>query len=185
MSNVNDYGESKDDLVLSNRPEGGRCIHIPLYRDSKQIQARQIKKNIFSGQHILSNLYNVKPFLAIHLNIFLFWKIFCCIRWIWSPKRQVFFSESFENFKTNRVRCSLNSESNPCPGSFVGCPSGRGYTLFMIQQTTVSLQTLAARLWQRFEKERKKDLKAQYCPLCFTRSCCCFGFHGIEASIIF
>ena len=28
-------------------------------------------------------------------------------------------------------------------------------------------------------------LKAQYCPLCFTRLCCCFGFHGSEASIVF
>ena len=27
-------------------------------------------------------------------------------------------------------------------------------------------------------------LKAQYWPLCFARLCCCFGFHGNEASIV-
>ena len=28
-------------------------------------------------------------------------------------------------------------------------------------------------------------LKAQYWPLCFARLCCCFGFHGSEASIVY
>ena len=28
-------------------------------------------------------------------------------------------------------------------------------------------------------------LKTRYCPLCFTRLCCCFNFHGSEASIVF
>ena len=30
----------------------------------------------------------------------------------------------------------------------------------------------------------KMLLKAQYWPLCFARLCCCFGFHGSEASIV-
>ena len=28
-------------------------------------------------------------------------------------------------------------------------------------------------------------LKTQYCPLCFTRLCCCLCLHGSEASIVF
>ena len=29
------------------------------------------------------------------------------------------------------------------------------------------------------------SLKAQYWPLCFARLCCCLGFHGSEASIVY
>ena len=46
------------------------------------------------------------------------------------------------------------------------------------------IRTLMAEL-ESISNGRPLTLKTQYCPLCFTCLCCCFGFHGSEASIVF
>ena len=43
---------------------------------------------------------------------------------------------------------------------------------------------MPSKIYQERSFATVRNIKAQYWPLCFARLCCCFGFHGSEASIV-